>query len=295
VNDFTFHGSRATRGLRALDASTHARDGTRIGATLLFTPHLIPLSRGMLVSAYGRLKTESLTTALALELLRADTPTIPLSWSLTSHDHERPLGSNLCFVIAGSTNETGWLLAMTLSTTSAKARPSGDTGLERRHRRDETLGLSLTGAHAMNNYVVKIGSRAGLTQCWLTLLVALANDVVALRHDSTNVVIVHGGDRRSRHARRSRSDQPLSRGFESPTTGHGVCRNGVEPGESSSRGRSQSSRTRLCRTVRRGWLDVLHLGARRALGRVGASPKVDTGSLKRSGTLVSRGHDVHCR
>ena len=41
-----------------------------LDAELLFTPHLVATSRGMLVTAYGRVTDASLTTDSALALLR---------------------------------------------------------------------------------------------------------------------------------------------------------------------------------------------------------------------------------
>ena len=83
-----------------------------IGGSLLFTPHLVPVSRGMLVSAYARAR-EGMTTDVALGILRdryADEPfVVVLEEPPTMKD---PVGSNLCFVSARVDPRTGWLLAM---------------------------------------------------------------------------------------------------------------------------------------------------------------------------------------
>ena len=84
-----------------------------IGAELLFTPHLVPTSRGELVTAYARVIDASLDTASALALLRAryehDPFIVVVDEPPTMKD---PLGSNLCFVSARVDARTGWLVAM---------------------------------------------------------------------------------------------------------------------------------------------------------------------------------------
>lgn len=84
-----------------------------LNAEVLFTPHLIPVSRGMLVTAYGRLRSANITSDDALSLLRetyADEPFVVVS-------NEPPtlkdsVGSNLCLVSARVDPRTGWLVAM---------------------------------------------------------------------------------------------------------------------------------------------------------------------------------------
>jgi N-acetyl-gamma-glutamyl-phosphate reductase len=144
------HFSRLSGNAEAYGLLTHRHTPEmeqELGATLLFTPHLIPLSRGMLVSAYGRLKTESLTTALALELLRAryahDPFVVVTDEPPTMKD---PLGSNLCFVSARVDERTGWLLAMSsLDNLGKGAAGQAIQAWNVATGRDETLGLSLTG------------------------------------------------------------------------------------------------------------------------------------------------------
>lgn len=83
-----------------------------LGVELLFTPHLVPVSRGMLVTAYAR-TTTTLSTDEALELLRtaySDDPcVVVVEEPPTLKD---PLGSNLCFVSVRVDPRTGWLIAM---------------------------------------------------------------------------------------------------------------------------------------------------------------------------------------
>lgn len=118
-----------------------------LGATLLFTPHLIPLSRGMLVSAYGRVTSESFTTSDALEVLRtryAHDPFIVVTDEAPTL--KDPLGSNLCFVSARVDQRTGWLLAMSsLDNLGKGAAGQALQAWNVATGRDETLGLSRAG------------------------------------------------------------------------------------------------------------------------------------------------------
>ncbi|MDE3008436.1 MAG: N-acetyl-gamma-glutamyl-phosphate reductase [Acidobacteriota bacterium] len=78
---------------------------------VLFTPHLVPVSRGMLVTAFASVST--LSSDDALDLLRAtyrDDPfVVVVDEPPTLKD---PLGSNLCFVSARVDPRTGTLIAM---------------------------------------------------------------------------------------------------------------------------------------------------------------------------------------
>lgn len=84
-----------------------------IGAEVIFTPHLVPVSRGMLVTAYGQVTTDSFSTEDALDVLResyADDPfVVVVDEPPTLKD---PVGSNLCFVSARVDSRTGWIVAM---------------------------------------------------------------------------------------------------------------------------------------------------------------------------------------
>jgi N-acetyl-gamma-glutamyl-phosphate reductase len=83
-----------------------------IGAEIIFTPHLVPVARGMLVTAYARVL-EPMSSAEALGVLRAtyaqDPCVVVVDEPPTLKD---PLGSNLCFVSARVDARTGWLVAM---------------------------------------------------------------------------------------------------------------------------------------------------------------------------------------
>jgi N-acetyl-gamma-glutamyl-phosphate reductase len=118
-----------------------------LDAQLLFTPHLVPTSRGMLVTAYGRLRDSSLTTESALTLLRstyADDPfVVVLDEPPTLKD---PVGSNLCFVSARVDARTGWLIAMSsLDNLIKGAAGQAIQAWNVANGRDETMGLPMTG------------------------------------------------------------------------------------------------------------------------------------------------------
>jgi len=83
-----------------------------IGAEVLFTPHLVAASRGLLVTAYAR-TSAALSSDQALELLRevyaGDPFVVVVDEPPTLKD---PVGSNLCFVSARADERTGWLVLM---------------------------------------------------------------------------------------------------------------------------------------------------------------------------------------
>jgi N-acetyl-gamma-glutamyl-phosphate reductase len=83
-----------------------------LGVELLFTPHLVPVSRGMLVTAYARLQSPH-STQEALDALREAYRHDPF---IVVTDEppglKDPLGSNLCFVSVCVDERTGWLVAM---------------------------------------------------------------------------------------------------------------------------------------------------------------------------------------
>jgi N-acetyl-gamma-glutamyl-phosphate reductase len=83
-----------------------------IAAEVLFTPHLVPAARGLLVTAYARVVAD-LTSEGALAVLReayAQDPCIVVTDEPPTL--KDPVGSNLCFVSARVDERTGWLLAM---------------------------------------------------------------------------------------------------------------------------------------------------------------------------------------
>jgi N-acetyl-gamma-glutamyl-phosphate reductase len=144
------HFSRLAGNAEAYGLLTHRHTPEmeqELGATLLFTPHLIPLSRGMLVSAYARVTSTSFTTSDALALLKeryaTDRFVVVMDEAPSLKD---PLGSNLCFVSARVDPRTGWLLAMSsLDNLGKGAAGQAIQAWNVATGRPETLGLSLAG------------------------------------------------------------------------------------------------------------------------------------------------------
>lgn len=117
-----------------------------IGATVLFTPHLVPVARGMLVTAYARVSA-ALSSEDALAMLREsytlDPCVVVVDDPPTLKD---PLGSNLCFVSARVDERTGWLVAMSsLDNLTKGAAGQAIQAWNVASGRDETLGLPLAG------------------------------------------------------------------------------------------------------------------------------------------------------
>jgi N-acetyl-gamma-glutamyl-phosphate reductase len=86
-----------------------------LGVPILFTPHLAPMTRGILVTAYGRARTRpaAVTTADALDALRAryeDEPFVTVVDEPPSTKATR--GSNSVHVSARVDPRTGWLVAL---------------------------------------------------------------------------------------------------------------------------------------------------------------------------------------
>ena len=118
-----------------------------IGGELLFTPHLVPTSRGMLVSAYARTTSAKFASADAMKMLREtyeDDPfVVVVDEPPTLKD---PVGSNLCFVSARVDQRTGWLVAMSsLDNLIKGAAGQAIQAWNVASGRDETLGLPLSG------------------------------------------------------------------------------------------------------------------------------------------------------
>jgi len=83
-----------------------------IGVELIFTPHLVPVSRGMLITAYGHLETPH-STDDALDLLHAAYDHEPfVVVSAEPPTMKDTAGSNLCVVSACVDERTGWLIVM---------------------------------------------------------------------------------------------------------------------------------------------------------------------------------------
>jgi N-acetyl-gamma-glutamyl-phosphate reductase len=144
------HFSRLAGNAEAYGLLTHRHTPEieqEIGATLLFTPHLVPVSRGMLVSAYARVTSTTFTTHDAMTVLRTtydDDPFVVVcDEPPTLKD---PLGSNLCFVSARVDERTGWLLAMSsLDNLTKGAAGQAVQAWNVATSREETLGLPLVG------------------------------------------------------------------------------------------------------------------------------------------------------
>ena len=118
-----------------------------IGAELLFTPHLVPTSRGVLVTAYAPVLDNSLTTADALALLRSSYANDPFVVVIDEPPTLKdPVGSNLCFVSARVDPRTGWLVAMSsLDNLIKGAAGQAIQAWNVATGRDETIGLPLSG------------------------------------------------------------------------------------------------------------------------------------------------------
>jgi N-acetyl-gamma-glutamyl-phosphate reductase len=118
-----------------------------LGAELLFTPHLVATSRGMLVTAYGRVRDAALTTESALDLLRATYDDDPFVVVVDEPPSLKdPVGSNLCFVSARVDARTGWLVAMSsLDNLIKGAAGQAIQAWNVANGHEETLGLPMTG------------------------------------------------------------------------------------------------------------------------------------------------------
>ena len=144
------HFSRLAANAEAYGLLTHRHTieiQQEIGAELLFTPHLVPASRGMLVTAYARVSSAHFTTNDALALLRetyANDPfVVVIDEPPTLKD---PVGSNLCFVSARVDERTGWLVAMSsLDNLIKGAAGQAIQAWNVATGRDETMGLPLSG------------------------------------------------------------------------------------------------------------------------------------------------------
>ncbi len=83
------------------------------GAQVVFTPHLAPISRGILATVYARPADAALTTDTALNLLRdayVDEPFVVVSER--SPSTKATLGSNVCQLTVQVDPRTGWLVAI---------------------------------------------------------------------------------------------------------------------------------------------------------------------------------------
>ncbi len=119
-----------------------------VGAQVLFTPHLAPLSRGLLATCYAR-PAATVTTASLLEALREfyrDEPFIVVDEA--SPSTKATLGSNTAHLTARYDERTGTVMVLCALDNIAKGASGGAVqaanvalGL------DETAGLSLVGLY----------------------------------------------------------------------------------------------------------------------------------------------------
>ncbi len=144
------HFSRLAANAEAYGLTNHRHTPEieqELDAQVLFTPHLVPTSRGLLVTAYARLATKDFDTAGAMQLLydtyRDDPFIVVTDEPPTLKD---PVGSNLCFVSARVDERTGWLVA--LSSIDNLIKGAAGQALQAWNLatgRSETRGLPLSG------------------------------------------------------------------------------------------------------------------------------------------------------
>jgi len=116
-----------------------------LGRRVLFTPHLVPVSRGMLVSAFAPVR--DLTSDAALEMLRESYQNDPFVVVLDEPPALKdPLGSNLCFVSARVDARTSTLIVMSSLDNLVKGAAGQAVQAWNVSRGvDETTGLSRAG------------------------------------------------------------------------------------------------------------------------------------------------------
>lgn len=117
------------------------------GAQVLFTPHLAPISRGILATVYARPTAAGLTTGDALGLLAGAYAAEPfIVVSERSPSTKATLGSNTCHLTARVDPRTGWLVVVAaldnlVKGASGQALQCANLALGL----DETLGLPTAG------------------------------------------------------------------------------------------------------------------------------------------------------
>ncbi len=117
-----------------------------IDAEVLFTPHLVPVARGMLVTAYARV-VSPLTSDEALAVLRATYANAPCVVVLDAPPTRKgPGGGDRCFVSARVDARTGWLVVMSSLDNLIKGAAGQALQAWNVSRGwSETLGLPLSG------------------------------------------------------------------------------------------------------------------------------------------------------
>jgi N-acetyl-gamma-glutamyl-phosphate reductase len=120
-----------------------------LGATLLFTPHLAPMTRGILATCYARPTESGLTTSGTLGLLRDTYGAEPFVTTVDEPPSTKATaGSNSALVSARVDERTGWLIALCALDNLVKGAAGQAVqcanlmlGLE------ETTGLALAGMY----------------------------------------------------------------------------------------------------------------------------------------------------
>jgi N-acetyl-gamma-glutamyl-phosphate reductase len=143
------HFSRLAGNAEAYGLLDHRHTGEmemELGASVLFTPHLIPVARGELVTAYATTK-GALSTAKAMAILHEAYDNEPFVVVTNEPPTLKdPLGSNVCFVSARVDARTGWLVAMSSIDNLLKgAAGQAVQAFNVARGLDETMGLSRTG------------------------------------------------------------------------------------------------------------------------------------------------------
>ncbi len=120
-----------------------------IGATVLFTPHLAPMNRGILATCYGRPASTGLTTDDAMEALHQAYDDEPFVWVIDeSPSTKATSGSNSALVTARIDPRTGWVLAICALDNLVKgAAGQAIQNLNIALGLDETAGLPAVGAY----------------------------------------------------------------------------------------------------------------------------------------------------
>ncbi len=119
------------------------------GAEVLFTPHLAPISRGMLATCYAKPTNRAVTTEDAMAVLHeayADEPFVVVTSEVPST--KATLGSNSVHVTARVDPRTGWLLAISaLDNLGKGAAGAAIQAANAALGLPETLGLPMAGLY----------------------------------------------------------------------------------------------------------------------------------------------------
>ena len=139
--DFTAYGLLTHRHTPEIEQAT--------GARVLFTPHLAPMTRGILATCYARPMNDGETTESVLDRLRqsyADEPFVVVTDEAPST--KATLGSNCCHLTARVDARTGWVVVLAaldnlVKGASGQAVQCANLALGI----DETAGLPLVGLY----------------------------------------------------------------------------------------------------------------------------------------------------